>query len=145
MDFPERPAEKTIALAVEWLSRQAGPWFCWIHLFDPHSPYAPPEPYASRFPSDRYSGEVAYVDDALAKLFAAVEARGGPGRTLIVLTSDHGESLGEHGEGTHSYFAYNSTLWVPLLIAGPGVKPARVKDVVSHVDIFPTVCDLLGL
>ena len=124
---------------------QNGPWFLWVHLYDPHSPYAPPEPYATRFAADPYSGEVAYVDETLGKLFGAIDGRGETGRTLVVLTADHGESLGEHGEMTHGYFAYNSTIRVPLVVAGAGLAPARVKDLVSHEDIFPTVCDVLGL
>ena len=145
LDYPERPAEKTMAAALDWLAARNGRWFLWVHLFDPHAPYAPPEPYATRFAQDPYSGEVAYVDDTLGRLFAAIDARGETGRTLVVLTADHGESLGEHGEMTHSYFAYNSTLWVPLIVSAPGLKAGRVKEVVSHEDIFPTVCDLLGL
>jgi arylsulfatase A-like enzyme/Flp pilus assembly protein TadD len=145
LDFPERPAEKTIAAALDWLAAQNGRWFLWVHLFDPHAPYAPPEPYATRFANDPYSGEVAYVDETLGKLFDAIDSRGESGRTLVVLTADHGESLGEHGEMTHSYFAYNSTLWVPLVVSAPGLKAARIKDLVGHEDIFPTVCDLVGL
>ncbi|MGA2533921.1 MAG: sulfatase-like hydrolase/transferase [Candidatus Aminicenantales bacterium] len=141
----ERPAEKTIAAARGWLSARKGKWFCWVHLWDPHAPYAPPEPFASRFKNDPYSGEVAYVDEALGSLLDDVEKTWGDGRTLIILTADHGESLGEHGEMTHSYFAYNSTIWVPLIITGPGANASRIKDYVSHVDILPTVCDLLGL
>lgn len=145
LDFPERSAEKTIAAALDWLAAQNGRWFLWVHLFDPHAPYAPPEPYATRFANDPYSGEVAYVDETLGKLLGAIDSRGESGRTLVVLTADHGESLGEHGEMTHSYFAYNSTLWVPLVVSAPGLKAARIKDLVSHEDIFPTVCDLVGL
>lgn len=145
LDYPERSAEKTVAAALGWLSSQNGKWFLWIHLFDPHAPYTPPEPYATRFASDPYSGEVAYVDEALGKLLRAIDDKGETGRTLFVLTADHGESLGEHGEMTHTYFAYNSTIWVPLIIAGPGMTASRVKDYVSHVDIFPSVCELLGL
>src|SRR5512138_46712 len=145
LDFPERKAEKTVAAATDWLSAQTGRWFLWVHVFDPHAPYAPPEPYATRFAKDPYSGEVAYVDEMLGRLFQAVEARGETGRTLVVLTADHGESLGEHGEMTHSYFAYNSTLSVPLVVAAPGLASRRVYGLVSHEDIFPTVCDLLGL
>lgn len=145
LDFPERRAEKTVAAATDWLAAQTGRWFLWVHVFDPHAPYAPPEPYATRFAKDPYSGEVAYVDEMLGRLFQALEARGETGRTLVVLTADHAESLGEHGEMTHSYFAYNSTLWVPLIVAGPGFASRRVSGPVSHEDIFPTVCDLLGL
>ncbi len=145
LDYAERKAEKTIAAALAWLSLQKEKWFCWVHLWDPHAPYSPPEPYASQFSPDPYSGEVAYADAELGKLLDAVDKKGWGGKTLIILTGDHGESLGEHGEQTHSYFAYNSTIWVPLIISGPGVKVSRVKVDVSHVDIFPTVCDILGI
>jgi arylsulfatase A-like enzyme len=146
LPISERPAEKTLAVARAWLEAQKGKWFCWVHLWDPHAPYEPPGPYAAQYKDDPYSGEVAYVDAELGQLFQWLEAHGGLDRTLVVLTADHGESLGEHGEMFHSYFAYNSTIWVPLIIAGPGVaRAARIKDYVSHVDIFPTVCDVLGL
>jgi len=143
LEFSERLAEKTAAAALSWLSARKEKWFCWVHLWDPHLPYAPPEPYASRFASDPYQGEVAYVDAALGPLIEAVER--GPGRTLIVLTGDHGEAFGEHGEFAHGYFAYNPTLHIPLIIAGPGIKPSRNRAHVGHVDIYPTVCDLLGI
>jgi arylsulfatase A-like enzyme/Flp pilus assembly protein TadD len=143
--YPERPAEKVIGPALDWLAKQSGKWFLWVHLWDPHAPYSPPEPFASRFKNEPYAGEVAYVDAELGKLIDAVEKMGGIGKTLIILTGDHGESLGEHGESEHGYFAYNSTIWVPLIIAGPEINPARVKEFVSHVDIFPTVCEALGL
>ncbi len=143
--FSERKAEKVVVAACQWLAEQKKPWFCWLHLWDPHAPYLPPEPYLSRFPKDPYSAEVAYVDDELNELFSFLRDRNELEKTLVIFTADHGESLGEHGELTHSYFVYNSTLWVPLIIAGPGVKPRRVTDYVSHVDLFPTICDLLGL
>ena len=145
LDFPERRADKTVAAASDWLSARTGRWFLWVHVFDPHAPYIPPEPYASRYAKDPYSGEVAYVDEMLGRLFQLIESRGETGRTLVILTADHGESLGEHGEMTHSYFAYNSTLQVPLVVAVPGLASRRVYGLVSHEDIFPTVCDVLGL
>jgi arylsulfatase A-like enzyme/Flp pilus assembly protein TadD len=145
LDYSERIAGKTIAAALDWLSLRKEKWFCWIHLWDPHFPYAPPEPFAGRFSGDPYSGEVAYVDEELGTLLDTGRKKGWLDKTLVVLTGDHGESLGEHGEMTHSYFAYNSTIWVPLIISGPGIKASRVKDFVSHVDIFPTVCDVLGV
>jgi len=143
--FSERPAGKTVAAALRWLSGRKGKWFCWVHLWDPHAPYAPPEPYASRFKADPYSGEVAYVDAELGRLLDEVAKGEGRANTLVVLTGDHGEALGEHGETGHGYFAYNATIRVPLIIAGAGTKALRVKDTVSHVDIFPTVCEVLGL
>jgi Flp pilus assembly protein TadD len=143
--FSERPAEKTISAALKWLADKKGPWFCWVHLWDPHAPYAAPEPYAGRFKDKPYAGEVAYVDAELGRLLDELGRKGTAGQTVVVLTADHGESLGEHGEMTHGYFAYNSTLWVPLIVSAPGATAARVKDYVGHVDIFPTVCDLLAV
>jgi arylsulfatase A-like enzyme/Flp pilus assembly protein TadD len=142
---PERTAEEVVAAASAWISAQTGPWFCWVHVWDPHAPYAPPEPFLSEYRADPYSGEVAYVDSQLAVLLAHLRKGSQADRTLVVLTADHGEALGEHGELTHGYFAYNSTLHIPLIIAGPGVRPGRVGATVGHVDIFPTVCRLLGL
>ncbi len=96
--FSERPAGKTVAAALQWLSAQKGKWFCWVHLWDPHDPYAPPEPYATQFKDDPYSGEVAYVDAEIGRLMDALGQAGLEGRTAVVLTGDHGESLGDHGE-----------------------------------------------
>jgi len=143
--FIERKADAVVDNALAWLKETPGPWFLWVHLFDPHQPYEPPEPFATKFRDDPYSGEAAYVDTALARLFGYLRDSGNADSTVVVLTGDHGQSLGEHGETTHGYFAYNSSLWVPLIIAGPGVKPGRVDQNVCHIDIFPTVCDLMGL
>ncbi len=143
--FAERKAEAVVAGALAWLKEQPGPWFLWVHVFDPHQPYEPPAPFSEKYKADLYSGEVAYVDTSLAKLFGYLDESRQGGSTVVVITGDHGQSLGEHGETTHGYFAYNSTLWVPLVIAGPGIKPGRVDQNVCHIDIFPTVCDLLGL
>ncbi len=143
--FAERKAEAVVGSALAWLEGREGPWFLWVHCFDPHQPYEPPEPFLTRFKSDPYSGEVAYVDASLAKLFGFLKDSGQDGRTVVVFTGDHGQSLGEHGETTHGYFAYNATLWVPLIVSAPGLKPGRVTENVCHIDIFPTVCDLLGL
>ena len=95
----ERTGPETVALARRWVEAQQGqPFFCWVHVFEPHYPYAPPEPFASRFRGDPYHGEVAAADAALAPLLEPLLAAGERGRTLVVLTADHGESLGEHGE-----------------------------------------------
>ncbi len=142
--FVERKADAVVDKAVEWLEGRAGPWFLWVHLFDPHQPYAPPEPYLTRYAGRPYEGEVAYADAAVGRLLAYLKERGLEDRTAVVYTADHGESLGEHGESTHGYFAYNATLRVPLILALPGGKPARVGTNVAHIDIFPTVCALLG-
>ncbi|MCX6567980.1 MAG: sulfatase-like hydrolase/transferase [Candidatus Aminicenantes bacterium] len=141
----ERRAGEVIKAASAWIAGRQGKWFCWVHLFDPHAPYAPPEPFLSRYKADPYSGEAAYVDSELGRFFQDLKRSGLLERTFIVLTADHGESLGEHGELTHSYFAYNSTIRVPLVIAGPGIGPARVGPNVSHSDIFPTLCEFNGI
>jgi len=143
--YSERKAGKVIQSAISWLEKQNSRWFCWVHLWDPHSPYMPPEPFKSKFSEDPYSGEMAYVDSELKEIFDYVGSNNLTKNTVIILTGDHGESLGEHGELTHSYFAYNSTIWVPLIIAGPGIKAHRINEYVCHVDIFPTVCDILEL
>ncbi|HSA95538.1 MAG TPA: sulfatase-like hydrolase/transferase, partial [Acidobacteriota bacterium] len=144
MVFIERKADVVVGKALEWLKGRTGPWFLWVHLFDPHQPYEPPDPFRSQYPDQPYDGEIAYTDASLAKLFAYLKDGGLEGRTAVVFTADHGESLGEHGESTHGYFAYNATLHVPLILAFPGVKPGRVEANSSHVDIFPTLCGLVG-
>jgi arylsulfatase A-like enzyme/Tfp pilus assembly protein PilF len=143
--FVERPAEKVIAPAMAWIGAQRGRWFAWVHLFDPHQPYLPPSPFKEEYAADPYSGEVAYVDSQLGKLFAFLRARQLVENTVIVLTADHGEALGEKGEDTHSYFAYNNTIHVPLFVAIPGRKPGTIARNVCHADIFPTICAALGL
>lgn len=144
MTFVERKADVVVGKTLEWLEGRTGPWFLWIHLFDPHQPYEPPEPFRSQYPGNPYDGEIAFVDSALAKLLGFLEERNLEDRTAVIFTADHGESLGEHGESTHGYFAYNATLHVPLILALPGAKPARVEANVCHIDVFPTVCALLN-
>jgi arylsulfatase A-like enzyme/Tfp pilus assembly protein PilF len=143
--YVERRAEAVVHSALKWLEQRDGPWFLWIHCFDPHQKYDPPEPFRTRYKDRLYDGEVAYVDSALAKLFDVLREKKYMDNTVIVFTGDHGESLGQHGESTHGYFAYNATLHVPLFILAPGLKPGRSDQSVCHVDIFPTVCDILGL
>ena len=141
----ERRAEAVIDPALDWLDKQDAPWFLWIHCYDPHDPYDPPEPFKTRYPESLYDGEVAYVDHELGKVLAHLNEKNLFDKTLIVFTGDHGESLGQHGEMTHGYLAYNTTIWIPLIISAPGVKPRDVEQHVCHVDIFPTVCDVLGI
>jgi arylsulfatase A-like enzyme/Flp pilus assembly protein TadD len=142
--FIERNAEAVIQPAIRWISSQQRRWFSWIHLFDPHQPYLPPAPYDQKYPDDQYSGEVAYVDHQLGVLFKYLEEHNQMDRTLIIVTGDHGEALGEKGEQTHAYFAYNNTILIPLFIYIPGAGAATVSENVCHADIFPTVCDLLN-
>lgn len=144
-EFVERPAADVVGRASAWLRDRTRPWFLWIHCFDPHAPYVAPEPFAAEYAGSPYDGEVAYVDRTLGGLFADLRTSGAFEHTMIVLTGDHGESLGEHGEATHGCYAYDPTLRVPLIIAAPGIAPGRTDAVVSHVDIFPTLCDLAGV
>jgi arylsulfatase A-like enzyme/Tfp pilus assembly protein PilF len=145
--LPERPAAATVAAAREWMRKKDGrPTFTWVHVYDPHAPYQPPQPFASEFPRDPYYGEVAATDAALEGLLEPLLDAGAQGRTLVVLTGDHGESLGEHGEVTHGLFAYEATLRVPLVLYAPRLlAPAVVAEPVRHVDIVPTVLDALSL
>ncbi len=143
-DDVERTADRVVGPARAWISEQKDKWFCWIHVFDPHDPYTPPEPYRSEYKNDPYSGEVAFTDAQLGLLFEALEKNGSLDNTIVILTADHGEALGEKEEMHHGFFAYENTIHIPLFVAYPGVKPGLVGGVASHVDIFPTVCDLLG-
>jgi len=143
--FIERTAEQVIRPALRWISAQPQKWFCWIHLFDPHDPYAPPSPFKEEYAKDPYSGEAAYVDAQLGVLFDALEKSGRLRKTIVILTSDHGEAFGEKGEDHHGFFVYDNTLHVPLILFYPGVTPKTVRENACHIDIFPTVCDLLKL
>jgi arylsulfatase A-like enzyme/Flp pilus assembly protein TadD len=143
----ERAGPETVMLARSWIdSDDSRPWFCWVHLYEPHFPYEPPPEIANRFGDDPYLGEVSAVDRALAPLLAPLLESELGRRTLVVLTSDHGEALGEHGEATHGIFAYESTLQVPLLLFQPRLlAPRVVRDPVRHIDILPTVLAAIGL
>ncbi len=145
--YVERTADRTTAAALRWLeTAPAGaPWFTWVHYFDPHAPYEPPDAFAARAPGRPYDGEVAFVDAQLGVLLHGLEARGERERTVVLVTADHGESLGEHGEETHGVFVYEATLRVPLIVAGPGVPRGRVSSTVGRgVDVAPTLLDLAG-
>ena len=139
----QRKAGETITLANDWLSKKPRtPYFLWVHLFDPHHDYNPPEPFHSRYASDLYGGEVAYADHELGRLFDALRANGDWDRSLIVAVSDHGEGRGEHEEYEHGFFLYEATLRIPLIVKLPkgATKQApRIRDVVASVDIAPTI------
>jgi choline-sulfatase len=148
LTFSERPAEEVVASAVKWLADVNGEerFFVWVHLFDPHVVYDPPEPFASRYPRDPYQGEIAYVDASLESLFDALQAAGRLERTVIVVAADHGEALGEHGEGAHAPLINNTTMRIPLLMAGPGVPAGmRLEPTVRLIDVMPTLLEMAGL
>lgn len=139
----ERRGADTVAHARAWLAAGYGqPTFCWVHIYEPHFPYAPPEPFASRFRDAPYDGDVAAADEALRPLVEPILSRGRDGGTIVLLTGDHGESLGEHGEATHGIFAYEATLRVPLILYAPALLAPRVVSTPArHVDILPTILD----
>ncbi len=145
----QRSGDVTIGEAVRWLDGrpQDAPFFLWLHLYDPHDPYTPPEPFKSQYPGRAYDGEVAYTDSLIGDFRKALEERGLMENSLVILTSDHGEGLGDHGEASHGFFVYDSTIHVSLIVRPPvAFDRGRVVDTaVSHVDIFPTVLDAVGL
>ena len=148
----QRAGPETIGHALEWLDDSRGatgqpPFFMWLHLFDPHDPYEPPEPFRSEYEGRPYDGEVAYTDSLIGEFRSALEQRGLFDESVVVLTADHGEGLGDHGESYHGFFVYDSTVHVPLIVRLPGgVEAGRVVgDAVSHVDIAPTLIELLDL
>ncbi len=154
----ERPASVVVPLAEKWIAGATTPWFSWVHVFDPHAPYRPPPPFDTEYAGKPYYGEVAATDAALAPLLDQLRRSDRP--TLVVVTGDHGEGLGEHGEDAHGIFAYESTLRIPLIIAelGGGSSPAsslsrlfgarRGGELSSigarHIDILPTMLDAVG-
>jgi choline-sulfatase len=144
-ELQERPGTEVVALARQWYEKERGrKRFLWVHLYDPHAPYRPPPPFAERYASEPYLGEVAATDAALSPLLQLIREQG-KRRTLVIVTADHGEALGDHGEQTHGLFTYESTLRVPLLLWCPGrIPPGRTARPARHVDILPTVLELVG-
>lgn len=145
--YPERSAQEVADIAIEWVRNHDArkKFFLWVHFFDPHAPYRPPKPYADRF-STPYDGEIAYVDYHLSRLLEEFKKLGLESNTVIIIAGDHGEGLGEHGESTHGLLTYDSTLRVPLIIKVPKRHLGmRVPDVVSLVDIFPTILGIGGI
>src|SRR5216683_367935 len=147
----ERRAEESVNHAVGWLETHSNqPFFLWLHLYDPHSPYDPPEPFRTQYAKQLYEGEIAYADSQLGRLFAWLKQAPNSlyDNTLIVFLSDHGESLGEHGEKEHGFFIYDSTVRVPLVVKPPrsaGLKPQRVATTVETVQVGPTVLELVDV
>lgn len=149
----ERRAEETVGRLLAWFQARptggtgARPFFVWLHLYDPHARYDPPEPFRTQYAGHLYDGEIAYADSQLARLFEYLRNNRLYDRTLIALLSDHGESLGEHGEDEHGFFIYNSTLHVPLIFKLPSGMgtPHVVRRLVGIIDVAPTLLDLLHL
>ena len=144
----QRRGDAVITEALQWiLASGRKPFFVWIHLFDPHTPYSPPEPYKSQYAASPYDGEVAYIDSLLGNLVSALNERKLEQSTTVLFTSDHGEGLGEHSEQAHGYFLYDATLRVPLILKDPSLPPRNhiVTDQVRSIDIAPTLIELFGL
>jgi choline-sulfatase len=144
----QKPGADTVRAAIAWLEaeRAADRVFLWVHLYEPHDPYEPPEPYASRYHDRPYDGEVAYTDALVGQLDDALKRLGLASETLLAVASDHGEGLGEHEETLHGFFVYETTLAVPLIVRAPGVVAGgRIAANVGLIDLLPTALDLLGV
>jgi arylsulfatase A-like enzyme/Tfp pilus assembly protein PilF len=144
----ERKAEDGVTHAIGWLQKNPRrPFFLWLHLYDPHSSYNPPEPYHTRFQGRLYDGEIAYADHELGRLMAWLKQKRLYEGSLIVLLSDHGESLGEHGEREHGFFVYDATVRIPLIVkppAGSGIWPSRIQEPVETTAVAPTLLGTVG-
>src|SRR5438105_1966178 len=145
LDEMERPGNVVADLTLDWLSKNyQKKFFLWMHLYDPHYPYRPPAPYSEQYKDRPYDGEIAFADAQVGRLIEFLKSKSLYRNTLIVLSGDHGESLGEHGEKTHGFFIYNATLHVPLLIRPPGgPSPKVVPVLVNLADLMPTVLQIL--
>ena len=145
----DRKAGESVTHAINWLQKTPKrPFFFWLHLYDPHSPYDPPEPFRTQYRGHLYDGEIAYADHELGRLMAWLKQNHLYDRSLIVFLSDHGESLGDHGEKEHGFFVYNSTVHIPLIVkppAGSGIQPGRVARPVETVAVAPTLIRLAGM
>jgi arylsulfatase A-like enzyme/Flp pilus assembly protein TadD len=145
----ERPAGESVAHAIAWLKKNPRrPFFLWLHLYDPHSPYDSPEPYRSDYRSHAYDGAIAYADHELGNLMAWLRQSHLYDSSLIVVLSDHGESLGEHGEDEHGFFVYNATVHVPLIVkapAGSGIAAGRRPEPVETAAVAPTLLRMAGV
>ena len=144
----ERRGEVVVGHALAWLGEHTrGPFFIWVHLYDAHDPYEPPEPFKSRYKSAPYDGGVAYADSAVGKLLDQLRARGLYENSLIAVMSDHGEGLGDHKEEFHGFFLYDATIHVPLVLKLPGERFAgkRIENLVGLVDVLPTVLQSAGI
>ncbi|PWT87492.1 MAG: hypothetical protein C5B54_12265 [Acidobacteria bacterium] len=145
----ERNAGAVDAAFTKWLAqyKSTGPLFLWIHLYDPHAPYVPPEPYKTKYQQNPYAGEVAYADAIVGKIIQQLQVRKLTDNSMIAVVGDHGEALGEHEETTHSVLIYNATLHVPMLIYAPGlVKPgAKIEALCRTIDLAPTLLEYLNI
>ncbi|HEV7242998.1 MAG TPA: sulfatase-like hydrolase/transferase [Thermoanaerobaculia bacterium] len=139
----ERRAKETTDRALAWLAAQPEqPLFLWVHYYDPHYPYTPPEPFLTQHANQPYLGEVASMDEQMGRLIAAFEKLG---PAAIIVLADHGEGLGDHGEQQHGNLLYQATMHVPLVIAGPGVGAGSHDEAVTTRRVFHTILDWAGI
>lgn len=144
-DRAERDAKSTTDRALAWLQAEPNaPLFLWVHYYDPHYPYTPPEPYRSRHAAQPYLGEVEFMDAEMGRLVKAFQAKGGASSAIVVV-ADHGEGLGEHGEAQHGNLLYQTTMHVPLVVVGPGISPGTSDAPVSIRRIYNTLLDWSGI
>ncbi|MBM3296515.1 MAG: tetratricopeptide repeat protein [Candidatus Aminicenantes bacterium] len=144
----QRPANEVIDESLAWLAANKDrPFFAWIHLYDPHTPYEPPPEYAARYPNNPYLGEIAFTDSQLKRLWDALSGWGLADDLFLVFAADHGESLGEHNESTHGFFVYQAAIHVPLIFVTPfpGLQGVSTAQVCGLVDVLPTLCEMSGL
>jgi arylsulfatase A-like enzyme/Flp pilus assembly protein TadD len=144
---PERKAAVVVDRAIDWLNHRTSnkPFLLWVHVYDPHIPYNPPADFARKYKGRLYDGEIAYTDQQLGRLFDAVDKISAADKTVVAVLSDHGESLGEHGEQTHGVFLYDSTLRVAFMMSGPGIPAGRrVKQQARTIDFLPTLLAVMG-
>jgi arylsulfatase A-like enzyme/tetratricopeptide (TPR) repeat protein len=144
----QRPGNEVVDRALPWMDGvKDSRFFAWIHLYDPHTPYDPPEPFRTEYKGHPYRGEVAFTDSQVGRVIAFLEQRGLLERTVVAVLGDHGESLGDHGEDSHGFFIYESVTHVPFVLRAPYGRtgPRRVDDPVRLVDLAPTLLDLVGL
>lgn len=145
----ERPGNVVADVTLDWLEKNyQKKFFLWMHLYDPHYPYRPPAPYSTEYKDRPYDGEIAFADEQVGRLIRFLKEKNLYRNTLIALSGDHGESLGEHGEKTHGFFIYNATLHVPLIFHLPGTMPAKPRtpdDLVSLADLMPTILQIMHL
>ncbi len=146
-DSLERRGDEVMNRAVVWLDKnKGGPFFLWIHLYDPHDPYTPPEPYRSRYQTEPYDGEIAYTDSVVGKVIQALQARHLFDSSLIAVMADHGEAFGEHGEKHHGIFLYDETIHVPLVFKLPLQHTAsKLNTRAGLVDVAPSILQALHL
>ena len=144
----QRPGNEVVDHALPWIDQhRASPFFAWVHLYDAHTPYNPPEPFKGQHPGDPYQGEISFADAQVGRVVQLLRDRNLLDRTVIVVMGDHGESLHDHGEAAHGFFVYESTMHVPLIMRVPysAMQHRRIGDPVRSVDVMPTVLDLLGV